>query len=267
MNITLKSFFILLLIFFVSIYSVNIITDYFFNNQPFHFIGEAPFDIDNIKKVNEKPENTKALLSYENGSLNIILPKNAQYIQQIMPEINIINYKISKLQNELISNYITVDENINQSKIFERSKNAKEILIISFIFISGILSNAFTKKSYFLLSFNYVKQFLNKIIIFSIMIISIILISIFLTDYIFIERLFFISVSAVILTNTFMLKWIKAIIYILTLYFYFLPPIDMNHNYFFFIAILINFLVAFFSVKNINIIKTENLEEENLDDR
>ncbi|MGM0640979.1 MAG: hypothetical protein ACQESN_06110 [Thermotogota bacterium] len=267
MNNTLKSFFIIILIFFTSIYSVNIITDYFFNNQPFHFIGEAPFDIDNIEKVNEKPANTKALLSYENGSLNIFLPKDAQYIQQIMPEINIINYKISKLQNELISNYITVDENINQSKIFEISKTAKEILIISFIFLSGIFSKAFTKKSYFLLSFNYVKQFLNKIIFFSIMIISIILISNFLTDYIFIERLFFFSVSSVILANTFVLKWIKILIYILTLYFYFLPPIVINYNYLFFTAILINFFIAYISTKKINIIKTENIEEEKSNDR
>jgi hypothetical protein len=82
----------IILLFFVFIYSANLITDYVFESQPFHFIGEAPFDLDNVQKVSEKPKNTKALLSFKNNTLNIILPKNAQYIQEIMPEINIINY-------------------------------------------------------------------------------------------------------------------------------------------------------------------------------
>lgn len=110
----LKSFSIIILLFLVSIYSTNLITDYVFKDQPFHFMGEAPFDLENIEKVSEKPSNSKAILSFENNSLNIILPKDAQYIQDIMPEINIINYKISKLQNKLISNYITVDQEVHQ---------------------------------------------------------------------------------------------------------------------------------------------------------
>jgi len=261
-----KSFSMIILLFFVFIYSANLITDYVFESQPFHFIGEAPFDLDNVQKVSEKPKNTKALLSFKNNTLNIILPKNAQYIQEIMPEINIINYKISKLQNQLVSNYITVDEEISQSKIFEISKIIKEVIIFSFIFFSGLIIKVFSQKSYFLLSFNYVRQFLSKIIYFSSIVISIIIISNILTDYIFIERLFFISVSSVIIANIFSNKWIKSLIYFISLYFYFLPPFDVNYNYLFITAILINFVLSYFLVRNINIIKIDKIKEENTND-
>jgi hypothetical protein len=262
----LKSFSIIILLFLVSIYSTNLITDYVFENQPFHFIGNTPFDLENIEIVSEKPSNSKAILSFENNSLNIILPKDAQYIQDIMPEINIINYKISKLQNRLISNYITVDHEVRQSRIFEISKTIKELLIFSFIFFAGLYIDVFGKKSYFLLSFNYVKQFLTKIIYFSSIVISIIIISNLLTDYIFIEKLFFISVSSVVFANIFTKKIIKGIIYIISLYLYFLPPFEINYNYFFILSILINFIISFFMVKNINIIKTDKIKEENIDD-
>lgn len=259
------SYFWIIIIFLVSLYSINLITDYMFKTQPFHFIGDAPIDLDNIIKVDKKPTNTKALLSYKNDSLIITLPKDAQYIQEIMPEINIINYKISKMQNKLITNYIVIDDEIHQSKIFEISKIIKEIMIISFIFLAGIISKPFTKKSYFLLSFNYIKQFLNKIIFFSAIVITIAILSNFLTEYLFIEKLFFIGVSSVIIANSFMIKWIKLLIFILTIFIYFIP-FTINYNYIFFISIIINFIISYFSVKNINIINSKKIEEENLDD-
>lgn len=252
-------------IYLLLIYFINDISSSIFRNQKFHFIGNAPFRSDRINEVSNFPENSKAVLKYTDGNLIVYLPYGAEYFTQIIDDINLINYQLSKLENHLVNSFYEVTDKFDLSSIFEYSKKVKYSVTTFFIILFGLTLNPFNKNKYLLFTFFYQKKFIANIIIFSIF---------SLGAYIIYETRFFIyndsnlplfaGISGVFLIGIFNKLIFKSLIILLSISLLYINIIHNYIYYIFIISIILNMIYSFIYIKKyqyINI-KEKSIEQE-----